>query len=306
MIVKSPLSFAVGRKARFASGMCAIALLGVPALATVGSAMRGTGSSSSFEYQLDDREVNARYDAFVPVMHATEWVARNSNGLTPEKTREYAELWATASETGKIKSLPVTHFAQSVFEGVSGQVARTEGVIASRLERAMSREADEGNFAQAARDAMLTLRLSKALRYSDFSLQTLVSVKIEKALDTLLYVGPKLPERQQKEILAFLPKVRSNGGQLADLCRDTYGCYIDEYLSSGGSFEQRDRCPDLEAIRSAGTGKEIATVLKKTQEDMNGLQEVRPDRPFETMMSHVLDHEIKIEKRITETEQALS
>jgi len=276
------------------------AALALPAMLTLAVAMQKKEPASQLDFPPTDQEFNARIDAYVSPMSHAEQIAGDRQKLSPEMIRSYAKVWLEAYDAGKLKPLPTTDLSDSVFDGASGQIIRAQATLEGRLEILVQANLKAGNYELAAQDALTILRLSRIMRHTDLTFDSMLDCWSDQALDMLAEVRPHLNEKARQEIAAYFPRFRTNGAEYAELARSSYGLYLQNELATGERF--KDRCPNMTPIEEMGTDGEAPIVIEKVRKSMRSGGNIGATYPFETTLSRSLLHEAQTQAKL---EQAI-
>jgi len=278
------------------SGNSVKVLLALPAMLTLAVGMQKREPSRDFEFPAPDPELNARFDAYVGPMSVADQVARGGARLSPEKKREFAQIWLDGYRAGNLKSISSAAYGDSIFEGAAGQIVRTQGLLFALLDELSRNEMAAQKYDLAAEDATRALGITQVMRYSDLNLNSLQNAWADRALDVLQKVVPNAKPGVRAKIAQSLPAYRMDGEKFAVMAKDDYLAFVRSEPPGGEGVN--DRCPNMNPVRDLPLGEKAPAALNQVLRSMHDGGTVRSEYPFETTLSRALLHEAKTQQKL--------
>jgi hypothetical protein len=204
-------------------------------------------------------EINARYDAYVPVMRASIATFPDAGQLMPPKARQLAEMWWQGYKDGRLKSLPQIRFDESVFDGATGEVLRASTVIDLALRLSSLSAAKKGDAQTAARDAVESMRVVRLLKYTDSVTVSLSDSAWRRDLNLIAAVAPKLTSAQRAETLEAISAFRPDGKDLDSMLTGMYKLYLQDAAPTRLAVAP---APPLGALRTADSATRADAALE--------------------------------------------
>lgn len=239
--------------------------LATPALLTLAVTVHSK-SSDDFTFSLVNKDVDQRIDAYIPVMRKSYPANAMSETVSPEDARRIAPIWVAAADQGQLKPIPLVRYAQSTFDGASGQILRTAGRITQTLESAATREAARGETELAVSDALGALRVNRIIEYSDGATVSLGSVHRRRMFKVIASVAPKLSPARRAELAKELRQFHTNLPALAETFQTTHTLYLREPVPAGAP--RVARLMEITEIRRSA-GQEPTKVVQSALDGMN-------------------------------------
>jgi hypothetical protein len=275
----------------------AAAVVAAPSLA---SASRS--GDEEYDFPGSSRDLNARLDAYVPVMREARDAAESEGKYSAPAARRLAAIWWDGERQGRLLSIPLSRSGESSMDGVSGQIVRTANRIGLELTASAADLARKGDAPGAVADSLRSMEVMRSLHYSDMITCSLADACYRQNLETISRMSEKLTPGQRANASTTLRELQLDGTKLESMLRGMYGLYVQS------ATEQRRpvKMPALGLLRRCNG--EVATLasLKTLQTQVNRESSRHRADPFLRACNRVLRIEINTQIVWQRTETALA
>jgi hypothetical protein len=264
-------------------------LLATPALMTLAVTVWSQATEDPYHPAPVGQELNQRIDAYVPVVQATALANDPIHTLEPERARKYARIWIDGMERGQLKPLLLGSYEDSIFDGVIGQIVRADFNIANSLDLAAFDRANEGDFAGAVDDALLSMKVCEVIKYSDPLANSLVGARYRKSMHVIRSAAKQLGPEKRERIVAALKQFRTDESRFDGMLLGMYDLYMREHPAGARGEVSARELPMLRAEGKIPSKRALLNLL-------------HPD-PKSTVRDEVHDQFLVLAKRSVENEK---
>lgn len=164
--------------------------------------------------------------AYVPYVKDTKHVFRTETPIRSELL-DLAERWDQAARAGKLQPVIPVSFEDSPEVGARSSINRAKStLVAGLLDDAITQTRDQ-KYSEAARSAILGIRISESYKYSDFNAVYQSSVEQRRAEDILARMIPHLDSSDKVAVRDSLNLIKANSQELATLTKFSRIQYYD-------------------------------------------------------------------------------
>lgn len=268
----------------------------VPALLTLGFAMRPTHAKDPYVFNTDP-ELDRRIDAYMPVVVATQPYMDRTGKVDERQADRLAQHWIVEMEAGRLKSLRPLILGDAVLEGTTGQIIKVQSALANTLMLRGERRVRQGELRAGAEDLIRASRIFRSTQYSDFQTTTLVGLQVRRALNMLERVDKEMSPQDQVWLKDAVLPLRSDPRLLCDMALTMRRLYEEQAWKDG---ENLPDAPGLDAL--AGLGKvdpeSPNALMESVSEALKAPNSPEAVRPLTASLRRVLLNEIATNKRI--------
>jgi hypothetical protein len=247
--------------------------LAAPALLCLGLVIRPLPAKEPFA-DFHDPELDARIDAYVPLVNRIV-SARQDGDLSGAEAEDIASDWSEAAGQGDLKALRPLMLGDSLYDGATGQVLKSQQVLVNRLYTSAQEDLEAGETRRGLRRIFFAFDVMRPTTYSDSLTLTLQSIQMRRGLQTLIDWKGRLPDEDRKWMLARAENYHVDGRSIAKLASDTRRlaqAYQLRYKRGDllGELPQED----LEILRTSTplTSETIAHVRSEIEQVRDGVE----------------------------------
>lgn len=269
----------------------------VPALLTLGFAMRPTTHAEDPYVFIADPELDRRIDAYMPVIKETRPYFDGGARVSEAEATRLGNLWVAETEAGKLKSLRPLILGDAVLEGTTGQIIKIQCGLANTLMIRGERRVREGEIRAGAEDLILAARVYRPTQYSDLQTATLVGLQVRRSLSMLDRAARQMTPSERVWLREAILPLRTDNQQLCDMAMTMRRLFEEQAWKSGETLPETPGLVALSSLRRASNAKpneamaHVSDALKasKTPEEL---------RPLTGSLRQVLSNEMATNNRI--------
>lgn len=218
-------------------------LLAFSALGTAGIGIQAHTSFDEFEPLEYGAEQNARIEAYGPLVRETARLGSVYNS-TPEAFRKVAQKWVSGMESGELRPLaPIAH-EDDLSVPAKQQIVAANGGMVTGLNMNAAMALADGDFSDAAVDAILAFKTANVLKYSDFDTVGAMSLQQRKSVKLLNETLPYISEAQRTNAVRAIVgawEVHPGLSRIAQTSRRQYVNYLRRMGNPVSPLEENDR-----------------------------------------------------------------
>ncbi|MEA2553267.1 MAG: hypothetical protein QOJ65_1443, partial [Fimbriimonadaceae bacterium] len=182
-----------------AKGIAQHLLLACPIVFSGFVALYSRGYQDNHVTPTGTQEQDARVLAYAPFVKESK-VVFNKGQIDREKLLALATRWDKAASASALKPLVPVSFEDSPEEGGRGEIMLAKSQVVAALLEDSRLLGEAGKADQAANEALLAMRLSESLKYSDFHSVYLAGQEQRKAVSRLHQVAPMLDAEARESV----------------------------------------------------------------------------------------------------------
>lgn len=152
-----------------------------------------------------------------PVRLYEQRVAGSKGRTEPNIVRRVGEVWREGVQMGLLRPLLPEVPGDSTREGIKGQIRAAADELGAQLQVLARSSFAEGNYAQAASDALLSIEATQSVKYSDLYAVGVMSMRQNNALALLTQCVEHLTAGQKASIAIRIDAVKQSERPIADL-----------------------------------------------------------------------------------------
>jgi len=272
------------------------ALAGIPAAFMLAISVKSHATSidttkfmsQAEEASMRDSDVNDRIDQYVPVMKASTAVNRSTKSLNVQDARQIEKVWNTAYDAGKLQPIPLATYSESVYDGVMGQILRTEITVSDSLNRSALSLAADGKYSAALSDALASMRIGRAIDYSDPLSTCVVGIQRKRDLRLIGTFASRLSPAEKAKVSDQIDQFGVDGPKLEHMLNRMYGLYLNEPSFDGSVKITSNDLPHLGLLRRSHDVLPALTSLSVLQAEIQTRDPIVANDPFINLVSRVL------------------
>lgn len=143
--------------------------------------------------------------------------AKGLSNPSPDEVRLVGEVWKRQTEAGHLRPLLPEVPGDSTREGVKGQIRSVAEELSAQLQRLARKEISASKFAVAADDALLSIEVLQAIKFSDLYAAGVVSIRQNSGLELLAQCVQHLSPEDKKLAASRIEKINESERPIADL-----------------------------------------------------------------------------------------
>lgn len=198
-----------------------------PAIFLVGIGVHARGISTSYDTLANDHRTEQNILAYIPVLQASEPYASSFAKAPIERTKQIARRWIGDAEKGILNPLVPVAYEDTSSEGVKSQIFEAKGRIVRALLRDIEPSMKSGRTEDAAESAVLALKLSNVLKYSDFVSMFNCAAEQRRVMREIEPLVTKLDAKNQAAISEAIATLKLDTKRVSTLVRRTKKLFMD-------------------------------------------------------------------------------
>ena len=210
--------------------------------------------------------------AYVPYVKATQQIFKGAAEPTSRAAMlKLGNQWDVAVQKDELQPLIPVSFEDNPEDGARGAIFKAKSTLVSGILDDAIEQKQNGNFHEAANEALLATRISESLKYCDFASVNNATTEEERAMAVIRSALPHLDITDRETVRNGLALIKDNSDQLATLTRYSrvqYYDYLGRMRMQPVSIEDVHRTVLVtKRITSDPSGKDTLDFVRKSMLD---------------------------------------